>query len=120
MGQYYRPILKINNRIEVLNRNLVIDGEEEYTSAKITEHSWIGNWLMETVCDKIYNSDKPVRLIWMGDYADDFANDLENTFNGLTKKQIKKDFKEMTTEEKILLRKILEKTIEKLNEAESE
>ena len=76
MGQYYRPILKINNKIEVLNRNLIIDGEEEYTSAKITEHSWIGNWLMETVCDKIYNSDKPVRLIWMGDYADQFADDL--------------------------------------------
>jgi len=88
MGQYYRPVLKINNGIEILNRNLIIDGQEEYMMAKLTEHSWIGNWLMETVCDKIYISDKPVRLIWMGDYADDFANDLENTFNGLTKKQI--------------------------------
>ena len=89
MGQYYRPILKINNRIEVLNRNLIIDGDEEYTMAKLMEHSWIGNWLMETVCDRIYNSDKPVRLIWMGDYADQFADDLKTTFNGLTKKQIK-------------------------------
>ena len=43
MGQYYRPILKINNRIEILNRDLIIDGEKEYVMAKLTEHSWIGN-----------------------------------------------------------------------------
>ena len=43
MGQYYRPVLKINNRIEILNRNLIIDGQEEYMLAKLTEHSWIGN-----------------------------------------------------------------------------
>ena len=89
MGQYYRVLEKEGNkRLVVYNRNIIVDGKEEYMMAKLTEHSWIGNWLMETVCNKIYNSDKPVRLIWMGDYADDFANDLENTFNGLTKKQI--------------------------------
>lgn len=46
MGQYYRPVLKINNRIEILNRNLIIDGQEEYMMAKLTNilGSVIGLW----------------------------------------------------------------------------
>ena len=88
MGQYYRPIIKTDDGIEILNRNLIIDGQEEYTMAKITEHSWIGNWFMEAVCDKIYNSDKPVRLIWMGDYANEFECYFKDNFNGLTQTQI--------------------------------
>ena len=88
MGQYYRPIIKTDDGIEILSRNLIIDGQEEYTMAKITEHSWIGNWFMEAVCDKIYNSDKPVRLIWMGDYANEFECYFKDNFNGLTQTQI--------------------------------
>ena len=86
MGQYYRPLLKTENSITIYSRNLIIDGNEEYTMAKLTEHSWIGNWFMETMCNRIYQESSPVRLIWMGDYADDFANNLtSDSFNGISK-----------------------------------
>lgn len=89
MGQYYKPIMKCNNQLKILNRNVIIDGEEKYTFAKLTEHSWIGNFLLDTVCNQIYNSETPSRVIWMGDYGNEFADNLTENFNGLSKTLIK-------------------------------
>ena len=41
MGQYYRTLKKESNgRLVVYNRNIIVDGKEEYMMAKLTEHSW--------------------------------------------------------------------------------
>lgn len=65
MGQYYRPYLVNKNGKEfICNR----DVNGEYTSAKLTEHSWMGNWLMDSISEMIYKS--PHKIAWVGDYAD--------------------------------------------------
>ena len=51
MGQYYRPYLVNKNGKEfICNR----DVNGEYTSAKITEHSWMGDLLMYSISEMIY------------------------------------------------------------------
>jgi len=65
MGQYYRPVLNDGNKTTIYNRD--VDGE--YTMAKLTEHSWWKNKLMKAISEKLYQ--KPSRLIWCGDYAED-------------------------------------------------
>lgn len=65
MGQYYRPCLEQEGVLTVFNRD--VDGE--YTMAKLTEHSWWQNTCMNAISEKIYQ--KPSRLIWCGDYAED-------------------------------------------------
>ena len=64
MGQYYRPYLVNKNGKEfICNR----DVNGEYTLAKLTEHSWMGNWLMDSISKMIYK--KPHKVAWVGDYA---------------------------------------------------
>lgn len=66
MGQYYRPILTNANGYErVYNRD--VDGE--YTMAKLMEHSWWRNEFVGTICNKLLKN--PMRVVWVGDYADD-------------------------------------------------
>ena len=65
MGQYYRPVLQQDGITTIYNRD--IDGN--YTMAKLTEHSWWNNSLMNAVSEKLYQ--KNGRLLWCGDYAED-------------------------------------------------
>lgn len=67
MGQYYRPIMQKvdSNKVIVYNRN--INGE--YTMAKLMEHSYINNPLMNTICKMLYKTKQ--RVAWVGDYAED-------------------------------------------------
>ena len=89
MGQYYRVLEKEGNkRLVVYNRNIIVNGKEEYMMAKLTEHSWWLNPFVNAICEKIYNNNHS-RIIWMGDYADQFASELEDNHNGLTKAKIK-------------------------------
>ena len=37
--------------------------------SKLTEHSWLGNWLTDTVSEMIYRN--PMRISWVGDYTDE-------------------------------------------------
>ena len=91
MGQYYRVLEKENNkRLIVYNRNIIVDGKEEYMVAKLTEHSWWYNPFVNAVCEKIYNDARKSRIIWMGDYAKQFASNLEGTHNGLTPLKIRR------------------------------
>ena len=84
MGQYYNILLKEENKNTIVyNRDLIVNGKKEYTLAKLMEHSWWLNPMVNAITEIIYNSDKPIQLIWMGDYANDFIQKGE-TFNGLT------------------------------------
>ena len=89
MGQYYRVLEENNGELIVYNRNIIVDGKEEYMMAKLLEHSWWYNYFVNAICEKLYNNEKPSRIIWMGDYADDYANDLEGDHNGLSEETIK-------------------------------
>lgn len=64
MGQYYRPVLKQNDKTTVYNRN--VDGE--YTLAKLMEHSWWDNDLLVAIGKKLYK--KKGQLAWVGDYSE--------------------------------------------------
>lgn len=64
MGQYYRPVVELDGEITVYNR----DVDNEYTLAKLCEHSWLKNPLMQAISEKLYK--KKGRLLWCGDYAE--------------------------------------------------
>ena len=114
MGQYYKVIVRRNGKDKVYNRD--VDGN--YTMAKLMEHSWWLNPMVNAITEKIYYADKPVQVIWMGDYATDFIQKGE-TFNGLTyndickyhkrcwgekskKKAVEPEVKETAVEEAVL------------------
>lgn len=78
MGQYYRPVVELDGEITVYNR----DVNNEYTMAKLTEHSWWENPLMNAISEKFYMTKG--RLLWCGDYAKD--DEISKT--GLTVKDI--------------------------------
>ena len=62
MGQYYRPtIVAPDGRIMSLDTHTFDSG------AKLTEHSWISNELVNAAYSLILDS--PKRVAWIGDYA---------------------------------------------------
>jgi hypothetical protein len=64
MGQYYRPtIIAPDGRVLSFSSHTFDNG------AKLTEHSWISNYLVSAACSLIYNS--PKRVAWIGDYAEE-------------------------------------------------
>lgn len=65
MGQYYR-IAYDDGKLNINNRKVVGDG---YSLAKLMEHSYFGNSLMDSMSSVIYKN--PTRVIWVGDYADE-------------------------------------------------
>ena len=72
LGQYYRPILgdEYGLNCRVFDRSV----DEEYTLAKLMEHSWWLNPFVNAFSEFLYNN--PGRVIWCGDYAtepDDFC-----------------------------------------------
>jgi len=63
MGQYYVPI--------ILNPDESVTTFSNYTfgnSPKLTDHSWIGNSMVNVVYVHIHN--KPRKVAWIGDYSD--------------------------------------------------
>ena len=68
MGQYYQPILITEKgTTKVFSRD--VDGE--YTGAKLMEHSWFDNTMVNTFCNELLN--KQCRVAWVGDYADEYS-----------------------------------------------
>lgn len=65
MGQYYKPVVNINGEVTVYSRD--IDGQ--YTMAKLMEHSWWENDMVNAVAEKFYHTKG--QLAWVGDYAND-------------------------------------------------
>ena len=64
MGQYYNVYLRQGEKETVFNRYV----ENEYTGAKLMEHSWWYNDFVNSVCSIIYK--KPSVIVWVGDYSD--------------------------------------------------
>lgn len=99
MGQYYNILTKNKNKYTVYDRSV----NNEYMLAKLTEHSWIHNSFMDSICNKLLNN--PQRIAWVGDYADDFEE--EDIPNKISKRKLvslyKKAYiklKEQTIDEK--------------------
>ena len=65
MGQYYNIIIKPQGQKKVYAYDRAIDGE--YTMAKLTEHSWYLNPMVNAIAEKLYYS--PSKIAWVGDYA---------------------------------------------------
>lgn len=64
MGQYYMPtLIDQEGNIKSLNAHNFDNG------LKLTEHSWIGNNLVNAVLCLIENN--PMRIAWIGDYSKD-------------------------------------------------
>ncbi len=82
-------IKKQNGRITVYNRYVIRNGKPEYMVAKLIEHSWWLNDFVGGVCLDIYNEKKPVRIAWIGDYAQTFLKRYgKKEFNGLNQQHI--------------------------------
>ncbi len=67
MGQYYHPLFLNGNKRTFLNPFQYDNG------LKLTEHSWMGNRLMNAAFALI--KDKPTRVAWVGDYSDEQYGD---------------------------------------------
>lgn len=74
MGQYFRSVLKQNNKVTVYNGNV----DNQYTMAKLMEHSWWENELLKAIGNKLYKTKG--QLAWVGDYAED--DELKKITNG--------------------------------------
>lgn len=83
MGQYYQPIMVTEKgKVKVFSRD--VDGK--YTMAKLMEHSWFDNTMVNTFCNELLN--KQIRLAWVGDYADEYKVD-DTRPNNLTHDEIR-------------------------------
>lgn len=71
MGQYYMAVLgnEFGTDCKVFNRSV----DNEYTFAKLLEHSWWENSFVNSFSERLHN--RLGRVVWCGDYAnepDDF------------------------------------------------
>lgn len=66
MGQYYNIIIQKRGEERIRAYDRHIDGE--YTMAKLMEHSYYLNDMVNAVAEKLYN--QPSRIAWVGDYAE--------------------------------------------------
>ena len=80
MGQYYDIFIEQNGQYYHSDRT--VDNVSGF--AKLMEHSWFENKLLECVQFFIYK--KPSRVYWVGDYADN----VNHKINWLNPKDIKK------------------------------
>lgn len=67
MGQYYKPVVKKGKM------RLTINPWDFDCGAKLLEHSYIGNHIVESVMHFIDQNPK-CRVVWAGDYADEEKN----------------------------------------------
>jgi hypothetical protein len=91
MGQYYRPsILKVNHKLAKNPVEATLRSWDFQNGAKLMEHSWIGNSLVNAFIHLI-GEDSPYYgqvCVWAGDYADGYTNrmtkqdaDADNIYN---------------------------------------
>ncbi len=89
MGQYYQVLIKNRDeKIKVYNRNIIVNGKEEYMLAKLMEHSWWLNPFVNAVAETLYQ--EPHNILWLGDYSKDFMKKYPNGFNGHSVTQVDK------------------------------
>lgn len=82
MGQYYKCLtenkkdgkhiysLQVDSWTKEREKPLENRDYGNYNGLKLLEHSWIGNSFMDSISNLIYKN--PIRVAWVGDYADDF------------------------------------------------
>lgn len=75
MGQYYHPVINYYGDVCYSNRSVRGGG---YMMAKLTEHSYFGNDLMDSIANILYNYE--TKLAWVGDYAD--SEEVDKITNG--------------------------------------
>lgn len=95
MGQYYAPLLfSADKPISAKSFIASVYCHDLGCGLKLTEHSYFGNAVVNTIIAKIVELGK-ARLVWAGDYADKMKRmNLYNKFNDL--KNIKEAKPEMT------------------------
>ena len=67
MGQYDKVAFQHDGERVVMN-DLKVEGDG-YCMAKLLEHSWLGCHIADAVAEEMHGN--PLRLAWIGDYADD-------------------------------------------------
>lgn len=67
MGQYYKAMF-MNEETGAITG---LDSWSYDNGAKIMEHSYVGNKFVSAAMQVLANSKEPVRVAWVGDYADD-------------------------------------------------
>lgn len=84
MGQYYKPVIRFYDEKDGETRSHVYSRyvAGDYTPAKLTEHSWVGNQCCMNVARVIYEETKKcryARLAWIGDYAEEL--EIKDSFD---------------------------------------
>lgn len=77
MGQYYKIAYKLDDGV-IYTNNREVEGVD-YVGAKLMEHSYFGNCVLDAVADLLEH--RKTRILWVGDYADE-DNEVENITNG--------------------------------------
>lgn len=70
MGQYYIPVL-----IDGENKRFLYS-HDYGNGLKLMEHSWVGNNFVNAVM--AHMTERPVRIAWIGDYADSCFDEIQN------------------------------------------
>lgn len=76
MGQYYNIIIRNKDQKSTHAYDRTIDGE--YTMAKLMEHSWYLNTMVNAIAEKLYHN--PANIAWVGDYATGEPGDREDLY----------------------------------------
>ena len=97
MGQYYNIIIKPQGQDKVHAYDRTLDGE--YTMAKLMEHSWYLNPMVNAISAKLYH--KPSQIAWVGDYYD--KGELSNYAYPKNKRYCKLHKTEFTLNDKYLV-----------------
>lgn len=87
MGQYYMPIIGDQHGLncQVFDRSV----DDEFTFAKLMEHSWWGSDFVNAFAALLFNEKK--RVCWVGDYAsepDDFHFHINSAAHTPTYKEV--------------------------------
>lgn len=81
MGQYYKPTLlnkgKDATEKPIKCQLLCYDFDE---LAKLMEHSYVGNWLVQAVEYLLAKDKEGTPFAWSGDYAENYKNFKDNLF----------------------------------------
>ena len=86
MGQYYIPtIISVDGEINTLYSHDFGSG------SKLTEHSWVGNYLVNAIYSKIHK--QPATIAWIGDYSDEGKKEYEKSDELYTQTIDYRDFK---------------------------
>ena len=68
MGQYYYPLIMDAGGCKIVGS--FYSHSFDHNGLKLMEHSYVGNFFVESIIAKAMSTLKPFTLVWLGDYAD--------------------------------------------------